>query len=305
MKVRKLILVAADVLLLVVCIIQGISSSKNTVKSFEFNEEPDEIIIGKADGGYTLTKNGDSWFIGDKKYPANTGNIDSMITSVKSIRAVDKMGKASNEVTASRYDLTDEKCIKVTVNAGGKTLRSVNIGKESSTGTQCYVTVDGGDEIYLIADNLIYDFNKSIDDLRSKIIYQLEQNSISSITTSDLYGNVWTLSVAGTAEDFAWSISGANVDVDSTKANDWVKSFEALVTTKWYDESENLAGEKQNTFKITTGSKTITIETYKIPAVSDDAKDVYYAKCSETPYFFEIPSYSVQKFQKTAYDIAK
>lgn len=305
MKVRKLVLIAADVLLLAVCIIQGISSSKNSVKSFEFKEEPDEIILEKADGGFTISKEGDSWFIGDKKYLANVGNIDSMITSIKSIRAIDKMGKISDDVIASRYDLTDEKCIKVTVNAGGKTLRKVTIGKESSTGTQCYVTIDGGNEIYLIADNLIYDFNKSLDDLRSKTVYQIEQNSISSISCNDIYQNVWTLSSTGSGEDFAWSISGANVDVDSTKANDWVKSFATLVTTKWYDENASLEGEKQNTFKIVTGTKTITIETYKVLATSDEEKDVYYAKCSESPYFFEIPSYSVQKFQKTPYDIAK
>ena len=141
MKTRKIILIAADVLLLAVCIFQWISAAKDNVKTFTFKEEPDELIIEKADGNFTLTKQGDSWVIGDKKYPANEGTVDSMVSSVEEIRALDKMGKVNNEVISARYDLTETKSIKVTVNAAGKTVRKITIGKESS------VSVNGDAEI--------------------------------------------------------------------------------------------------------------------------------------------------------------
>lgn len=305
MKTRKIILIAADVLLLAVCIFQWISAAKDNVKTFTFKEEPDELIIEKADGNFTLTKQGDSWVIGDKKYPANEGTVDSMVSSVEEIRALDKMGKVNNEVISARYDLTETKSIKVTVNAAGKTVRKITIGKESSTGTQCYATVDDGDDIYLIADNLLNTFNKSVDDIRSKTVYQVNKEVISSVATTDKDGNTWTLSCSGSAEDLTWSISGAEVDVDSGAADTWFKSLASLTTTKWYDEGDRLAGEKDNTIKIIAGNKTVTLDLFRIPAAGEAEKDSYYAKCSESPYYFEVPSYTVQKYQKTPADIAK
>ena len=305
MKTRKIILIAADVLLLAVCIFQWISAAKDNVKTFAFKEEADELIIEKADGNYTLTKQGDTWVIGDKKYPANEGSIDSMVSSVEEIRALDRMGKITNEVISARYDLTETKSIKVTVNAVGKTVRKITIGKETSTGTQCYVTIDDGDEVYLVADNLYYTFNKTVDELRSKTVYQVNKEVISSVSTTDKDGNTWTVSCSGSADDLSWSISGADVEVDAGAADAWFKSLAALTTTKWYDEGDRLAGERDNSLKIVAGNKTVTLDLFRIPAAGEAEKDSYYAKCNESPYYFEVPSYAVQKFQKTAADIAK
>lgn len=305
MKTRKIILIAADVLLLAVCIFQWISAAKDSVKNFEFKEEPDELVIEKSNGNFTLVKQGDDWLIGDKKYPANVGSVDSMVSSLKSIRALDKMGKASNEVIAARYDLTETKSINVTVNAGGKTLRKISIGKESSTGTQCYATVDGGDEVYLIAENLLNTFNKTVDDLRSKTVYQVNKDAISAVSNTDAEGNTWTVSCSGTAEDLSWSVSGVDGEVDSNAANDWFKSLATLVTTRWFGDNETPAGVKENTIRITAGTKNITVDIYKIPAAGEAEKDSFYAKCSESPYYFELPSYTVQKYKKNFSDIAK
>ena len=305
MKGRKIFLIAADVVLLAVCIFQWIAAAKDNVKTFEFKEDADELTVEGSFGSYTLSKQGDEWFIGEKKFPANAGSVDVMVSAVESIRALDKMGRASNETVSARYDLTDSKAIKVTVKAQGKVVRSLNIGKESSTGTQCYVTVDGGDDIYLIASNLMNTFNKTVDDLRSKTVYQVESETITSIAVSDADSDNWTVSRFGNGEDVVWSVSGVNVEVDSDKAADWFKNMSSLVTTKWYDENYKGGGEKLSSFRISTISKTISVDVYRVPAENADAKDSYYAKCSESPYYFEVPSYSVQKFQKTASDIAK
>ena len=61
MKTRKIILIAADVLLLAVCIFQWISAANDSVKNFEFKEEPDELVIEKSNGNFTLVKQGDDW----------------------------------------------------------------------------------------------------------------------------------------------------------------------------------------------------------------------------------------------------
>lgn len=305
MKTRKIILIAADVILLFVCILQWIAAAKDNAKTFDFSETPDELVIERPDGTYSIIKENDKWFVGEKKYPVIESTVDTMISDIKSIRTLDKMGKKSNENLANRYEISDGKCVKVTAKLDGKVLRKVTIGKESSTGTQGYLTIDDGDEIYLSADNLRFSFDKSIADVRSKTVFQIDKNTINSVSTTDIYGNTWTVSRYGEGENLSWSVSGAEIDVDSTKATEWFNSLATLITTNWYEENAVLNGEKQNTLTINTGSENIVINVFKIPAETQDDKDVFYAKCNKTPYVFDIPSYSVQKFQKNPEDLAK
>ena len=54
MKTRKIVLIAADVILLIVGIVQIILNTRSTVKSFTFSETPDKIVIEKSDGNLTI-----------------------------------------------------------------------------------------------------------------------------------------------------------------------------------------------------------------------------------------------------------
>ena len=63
MKTRKIVLITADLILLVVGIIQIIAASRSSVKVFDFSEEPDKIVIEKSDENLTLVKENDKWFI--------------------------------------------------------------------------------------------------------------------------------------------------------------------------------------------------------------------------------------------------
>ena len=75
-------------------------------------------------------------------------------------------------------------------------------------------------------------------------------------------------------------------------------------TTKWLDSKEKFNGAKYGTMRIFYDNKTISMDIFEIPAVGD-AKPVHYAYCSETPYPFELPSYSISKFKKVPEDLAK
>lgn len=305
MKVRKIVLLAADLILLAVCIVQGILSVKDNAKTFEVTETPDEILIDRADGSFAITKTDDNWYIGEQKFPANNGSVEVMIDAASSIRTLDKMGKASNDAVAGRYDLSADKKITVTLKKEGKILRTIGVGKESSTGTQGYVTIDDGDDVYLTASNLKNSFNKTVDDLRNKTVLQLDKNSITAVTMIDDEGNTWTLSRSGSGESLSWSISGVEIDVDPSAATEWFNSLATLNAAKWYGSTNIYGGEKAESVRITVGSKTVSLDLYYIEAETEEDRDVYYAKCSESPYFFEVPSYSVAKFQKTPEDLER
>lgn len=92
MKTRKLVLIVADVVLLAVCLVQFILSARDTTKYFTFKDEPDSLEILTPQETISLYKEGEDWFIGEKKYPASMSMVDSYISAIKNIRALDKVG---------------------------------------------------------------------------------------------------------------------------------------------------------------------------------------------------------------------
>ena len=299
MTKRKLVLIIADALLLAVCIIQCALRVTDSAKIFEMKDTPDMISIAGEKGSFDILREGEGWVIGDKKYAANDSSIDSIIEAVSSIRALDKVGNASSESAKYRYDLTDAKKITVTAYKDGKVLRSLEIGKDATATSQGYITIDGGKDIYLASGSLRLSCNKSIDELRSKVIWQLEKNGINSVSISSAdESKIWTVSRLGEGTDITWNISGSEVDVDPEKAVEWFNSFASISTPVWHNEGDDLGGNKLLSAKIGYGFKDITITIFEIPAETEDGKATYWGTCSETPYTFELAGYAVQKFQK-------
>ena len=307
MKTRKIVLIAADILLLIVGIVQIILGARSTVKSFTFTEEPDQFVIEKYDEDLNIVKEGETWVINDEKYEATLSAVDSMIEYAKDITALDKVAKLNNQAVITKYEFDEGNAIKVTVKAGGKELRTFTLGKDATTGIQCYATINGSDDVYLIDGDYRNIFDKTTDQLRSKTVYSVEAVDISSVSLAPAGESPWTVSRHGEAEDLVWSVSGSNITLDSSKAAEWLNSFNALTTTKWYGSTDTLGGELYVHAEVGVTGKNIKLDIYKIPANPEveGSSDQYYAKCSESPYYFEMPSYNMAKYQKIPEDLQK
>lgn len=307
MKTRKIVLIAADLLLLIVGIIQIILGSRSTVKIFSYDEEPDAIVIQKYDGTFNLVKNGDKWVLNDEKYEVVSSNVDSMLNHASYIRALDKVAKLSNDAVKTKYEFDEDNAINITVKAGDKVLRTFTLGKDANTGLQCYATLDGKDDIYLIDGDYRNVYDKDVDQLRSKTVYSVEATDISSVSMTYAGQSTWTISRHGDAADLVWSVSGSNITLDSAKAAEWLNSFNALTTTKWHGKTDDVGGEPFVKVEVGVTGKNIKLDIYVRKADPEDegATDLYYAKCSESPYWFEIASYNMSKYQKTPEDLQK
>ena len=307
MKTRKIVLIAADIILLIVGIIQIIINTRSTVKKFSFSETPDQIVIEKSDGNLTLVNEDGKWVINNEKYEAIESNVDSMIDYAKDINALDRVASLSNAASVSKYEFDDANAIKVTVSAGEKVLRTFTLGKDATTGIQCYATVNGSNDIYLIDGDYRNVYDKTVDQLRSKTVYSVDSVDISSVSVTPIGEETWAVSRTGDTENLVWNISGANITLDSQKAADWLNSFNTLTTTQWHGTTDDLGGEPYAAVQIGTTKGVITIETYIVPADTEDqgSTNLYYGKCNKSPYWFEIASYNFSKFQKTPEDLEK
>ena len=307
MKTRKIVLIAADVLLLIVGVVQIILNSRSTVKSFTFTDTPDKILIEKDDGNLSIVSEDGKWVMNDEKFEAVESNIDSMISYAQNIKALDKVASLSSAASVTKYEFDEDNAIKVTFSAGDKVLRTFTLGKDATTGIQCYATVNGTNDIYLVDGDYRNIFDKTVDQVRSKTVYSVQSVDISSVSVTRPGEETWAVSRTGEAENLVWNISGANITLDAQKSADWLNSFNALTTTKWHGKTDDIGGEPYIAVQIGTTSGVIIVETYIVPANPEDqgSSNLYYAKCNKSPYWFEIPSYNMSKFQKTPEDLQK
>ncbi|MCR4580092.1 MAG: DUF4340 domain-containing protein [Treponema sp.] len=311
MKTRKLILIIADVVLLAVCILQGVLSGRDGVVNFTCSDDIDEFVFESPAESFTIVKDGENWFGGEKKYPLTTSTVEDFVEQISSIRALDKVGSLGNSNAAERYELDDGHKISVTAKKDGKVLRTLLIGKEASASSQAYIAIDDKKDIYLASGNIRSTFDTTLTNIRSRTVWQLDKATITSVTLRKFEGSeespdqVFTISKMGAGEDIVWNISPAEIQVDSEKAQDWFDSFATISTPVWHGQGEDLGGKKIVEAEVVAGFKTAKLSLYEIAAESEDANPTYYAESSESPYVFELASYSVGKFLKKAEDFAK
>lgn len=302
MKTRKIILLSLCAIFLCVCIVQGITKINDKPQLLEFKLDPDEIQIITLEETINMKKENGGWTLGSKKYPGNESVIQGMIDAVSSIRVLDKVDKATNEAVLARYELNEGERIFLSMKKDGKLIKTVTVGKDASTGLQSYIMVDDDKTVYLVSGSMLEEINKSESKFRSSIAYMLEKDEVKSVsiqTESESY----TLGKTGSGDDISWNISGADISVDPSKASTWLGSLSSLSVNKWYNEEENFNGTKISTVQINSSSKNVKLEIYQTAPTPEDDNGFYYARCSETPYLFEMTSYSVQKYIKPSSEL--
>lgn len=305
MKRRKLILITADVILILVCIIQGVISGRDGVITFSCPSDIDEIVYESPSENFTLVRDGDAWLGGAKKYPVTKTSVDYFIEQISEIRALDKVGSLGNAAVAERYQLDDAHKITVTAKKDGKVLRTLHIGKEAPASSQSYIALDDKKDIFLASGNIRGTFSTSLSSIRSRAVWQLDKSAITGVTLRPASpgGNVLAITKTSSGEDSVWSISPSENQIDGAKAQAWFDSLANLTTPVWHDE-DDLGGTKIVDAEIACGTDAITLSLYEI-APDGDGNATYYAKSSETPYVFELASYAAEKFLKTAEDFAE
>lgn len=185
MKPRKLILIIADFILLAVLIINLIISSKSSIKNFEIKEDINSILITKADGEISLTKNGEEWFVGNENLPAENYSVENLVEAVSSIKVLDKVASLS-EYTKETYEFTDNNSITVLVKNNDKVLRKIVLGKKSTVYSQTFITLDDKNDIYLSTGSLRSKFEITENDL-IKAEPEPEQQTEASSETDDAF----------------------------------------------------------------------------------------------------------------------
>ena len=298
MSKRKIILLTACVLLLGIYIAQLASSLRSSVKNKTLGADPDKLTIENASAVIELAKSDDGWTVGERRYKADTNAADALVNAVKNIRVLDTVAQAGSDAVDERYEIDKTNAIVVKAYKGNELVRTLTIGKASSTGSQSYVTLDGKKDIYLVSGTLRDTFKKDVAALRSKVVYAVDTSDLTAVSES--MGST-VLSIVKSGDPAAWTATGGAANVDAEKAASWAASLAVLNADSWLDDDFVLPPVSESVTVITAGGKAITVSVYK-EGDGDEAK--YYGTCSETPYKFSLSRYSAGKYLKTAADIS-
>ncbi len=304
MTKRKITLCSVAGVLLVIAIIQSIVLNKNPVKTVKLSAEPDSLIIKNADKTVSLKSNGSVWTVGDGSFEAKKTEIDSILRLVKEIKILDSIGKTGNELLEERYKLSDGKSIVVSVKKGESVLRTIFIGKTTSTSSQTYVTLDGKKEIFLVSGNYRSAFEKDENSFRSEYVYELDEGKVKwvSSTANGTTLKIENLAKVGEEEKWNFANSSSEKEIDNDKAINWVQSVATLKVNSWLSDDETLPAKKVASVQIGLEGETVFVEIY---SKKDGDSEKYIGTSSRTVHKFELSEYNAKKFLKTFDDLIK
>lgn len=137
-----------------------------------------DIEVTKGKKTTLIKKQGDSWVLTDKAYPAEKMKIGNMIKSIEKIQLT---ALVSEKKDLSRYELDDETGIRVLAKNNGSVLRSLDVGKTASTYNHTFVKLAGDTKVYQAKGDFKQHFEKTVDQLREKVVLPLEIEGVDKI----------------------------------------------------------------------------------------------------------------------------
>lgn len=145
---RKIALISAIVVLFAVYIVQLIFENTDRSRVVTVKKEIDCIRVFSSDEEkLCVQKKGTEWFLENSDSLVQKYKADAFVNSLKEIKILDAVSKKTDD--AERYGLDKTSALKIVAFSSGEIVRTVLVGKKSSTGNQEYVILDDEKEISL------------------------------------------------------------------------------------------------------------------------------------------------------------
>ena len=297
---RKTVLLGLIAVFLCIYILQVSLGGRPSIKILTAAGEIDCLKISRPSSpekDVTLEKKDGVWFWGN--YATNESLIASFENAVASIKV---LGTASSSGDRERYELTDEKLIKVEALSKGKTVRTVAIGKNAANGAHCYALIDGSSSVQIVGQGLRTLFTFSNESLRTRTGYKVETDKITSIHIKNASGEYTfkKVSVPQTDSELVeskWILDGKEAtELDQNNVTSFMYTASTMTSNSWLkDDAEPPSLEPIATAEISTAEETVTVWTYS----SEKGLSDNIVKSSTCPYYFKTASGNAAVFNRT------
>jgi hypothetical protein len=213
-------------------------------------------------------KNG-TWFAEPGDLLADKEKVMKMVNALSTNRSFTLI---SSYPIYEKYELTPSNRVSATLTIGGK-IRSLDIGKTSSTYSHSFVLLNGDSNIYQTEGYLAPDFNQDLDQVRDRNIFSFKLEEVSSVELKNSAGAVLSLTKAseafstntnlgGTPKTFWKDVSGGKFK--DSEINDLISIVSHLSASGFPTEfvDASAAEKSPTTYQITlkSGSKTFFLK---------------------------------------------
>lgn len=294
MNRKKIITLSAIVLLLVLIGVKELLKQDTVPALAKIEGTIDKIEIGRDATTLILEKSGDTWLIGTEKFPVSKAASDKIVSIVQDLRLYEKVSAKKNY---EKYDLGD-KGVTLKAYSSGKVVREITVGKQSSSSSQAYLLLKDDPAVYLAGNFSVNDLRKGVADMREKTIVKLSEDAISKIDIN--YGGTnYTLTKEEKADPddsqkkiFHWAFAGDSTVLNQDSVKAILAKFDPLMADTYVEEYVEPVKPLAQV-SITAYEKTVVLNIYE---KKDDAN--YIAKCSESPYYFQLAPFKVEPLLK-------
>ncbi len=173
-----------------------IAFQPNEVKKIAIQGQDKEIVLAKTDSGWSLEK--------PVSGKADDAQVQTFLSTMQTIRAQDFVGQPAADL--HEYGLTPPQ-LTVTLTGGtDTTTKTLLIGGEKEqdkAGKLRYLKRGENATIFLVADAMLRDVHKSLDDFRDKTIARFPQDQATKVEVKRQDGQNFTLTRGA---DKKWSI---------------------------------------------------------------------------------------------------
>ncbi len=172
MSKRKIILLSLIAIFACIYAVQLVLGSKNTVQNVLLEQSITAIRLTTRDGTVSTfhnqvipasdtTEEQSQWALSDGTR-LETFPIQRMKEQLSNIRV---LSTVSTDVHADRYALQDGNAVIVEGLNGQEVIRTIKVGKASTTTSQTYAIIDNSNSIVLVSGNLNDIFDKPVEEL--------------------------------------------------------------------------------------------------------------------------------------------
>lgn len=162
---RKIVLLSVIAVLLVVYILQLVSASRTNVKILLAEGDIDYVLIDNNGSKLAIAKEGDGWVVGQDKLPCQLNRANGIVNAISEIKVLGNVASGS-AADNERYGF--DSGITVEAYSNTKLIRSLVVGKNTATGSQCYARIDGKSTVNLVQGALRSTFEATAADIIEK-----------------------------------------------------------------------------------------------------------------------------------------
>lgn len=301
---RKIVLLSLAGILLVTYIFQILFTGRSNLKTLRVNDEITSLQINDLE----IYKENNSWLLGEKKYPADKEIIESLINAIKEVKLLGHVTNQS-ESKNERYGLLDSSKIIVTAKNGEKVLRTLYVGKNTSTNSQCYISYDDSKKIYLAQGALQSTYSVELDSLRDRILYNFDLNTVTEFelkTPKENFKIVKNLVPASGDEipQNLWVlVENKNGSLDKKlsdeKINEWLSKVAKIEVATWLPENTKFPRIAPASYlSVKAAGKSYSLSLF--PDGTEESEVL--ASSENTPYLFEIQTFVANRLDKSLKD---